>query len=193
MITKKFTLLVFSILLLNLHAQQKNRSCNFKKLATLITKVEGTNSKSDIDKLFGVEGKLTSDPNSPDSLVKTYNYQMCDDKLEHTYMVAFLKDKLVYVVKSFASNSKCGKEEDFEKTLNKNYTYDDVKNKFGMDGDIRMISWDPQTSKQERIEYIWRCCNKTTYYTIVFKNGELLSSGRFPQKQDYSRPSNGKK
>jgi hypothetical protein len=190
--TKKLFILL-SIAFFNLQAQQKNTSCKFEKLGKLITKVVGTNSKEDLDKLFGVEGKLTSDPNKPDSTVKTYNYQFCDDKPDHTYMVAFLKGKLVYVLKSFASNNTCGKEKDFEKTLNKNYTYEDVKNKFGMEGDIRMITWDPKTLKQDQIEYIWRCCNKTTYYTIVFKNGELISSGRFPKKIDYSRPSTGKR
>lgn len=192
MFNKNLILIICSFAFCSL-AQNINPSCNFKKLGKLITKIDGHYSKSDLDQLFGTEGILTSDPKLPDSLVKTYNYQFCDTDLKHTCMVAFIKGKLIYVLKSFPSVNDCGKEKDFEKTLNKKYTYEDVKNKFGMEGDIYMITWNPATSEQEQIEYIWRCCDKYTYYTVVFKNGEMCSSSRYPMKQDYSRPSNGKR
>jgi hypothetical protein len=192
MIKNLFIILAVYTAALNSVAQ-KNSSCNFKKLSKLILKIDPKNSKSELDKTFGVEGILSGDSGKSDSTVKIYNYQFCDDKIEHTYTAAFLKNKLVYILKSFQGITDCGKEEDFQIALNKKYTVEDVNKIFGVEGDIKMIYWDPITSIEIQKEYVWRCCNSSTYFTIVFKNGELVSCNRFPQKPSYGRPIKDKK
>jgi hypothetical protein len=174
-------------------AQKAKTECDLKKLSTLFKKVEERNSKKDLDKLFSMEGLLIDDSGKSDSTAKIYKYQFCDDKIEHSIMAAFLKGNLVYILKSFPGNNFCGKEEDFQKNLSPNYSYEDIKKLFDMEGDLKMISWNRTTAIETKTEYIWRCCGKATYFSVVFENGKFKSGDWFPKKTDYSRPSNGKK
>ena len=175
------------------YSQKINPSCNFKKLSKLITEVNPTHSKKDLDKLFGIVGLMIGDSVKSDTSVILYKYQFCNDKIINCYTAAFLKNKLRYISKSFKNGQCVGNAESFQKNIKINSTYQEVKEIFNTDGDLKMIYWDTINSSVIQIEYEWMCCDNVNYYSIIFKDGKLAICNRFPIKQDYSRPSTGKK
>ena len=187
LIILSLTLAVFNIL------AQKNSSCNFKKLSKLILQVNSNNTKSELDKIFKVEGLISSDSGKSDSTVKIYNYQFCDEKISHTYIAAFKNNKLTYILKSFKNGECFNDKGNNQKNFKINSTYKEVKDEFKMDGDLKMIIWDQNTGKEIQTEYLWMSCDNVNYYSIVFKDGKLTICNRFPQQPDYSKPNKGKK
>jgi hypothetical protein len=187
------TLFLFFVITFKSYSQKINPSCNHRKLSKLITEVNPTYSKKDLDKLFGVEGAMIGDSVKSDTTVILYKYQFCDDKIIHSYTAAFLKNKLLYISKAFKNGQCFGDAESFQKNIKINSTYQEVKEIFKIDGDLKMIYWDTVSSKVIQLEYEWMCCDTINYYSIVFKDGKLTICNRFPMKQDYSRPSSGKK
>ncbi len=175
------------------NAQKINPSCNFKKLSKLISKVSPTQSKKDLDKLFGVEGIMIGDSSKSDTISMLYKYQFCDDNMIHSYTAAFIKNRLLYISKAFKNGQCFGDAESFQKNIKISSTYNEVKEIFKIDGDLKRIYWDTITSTVTQMEYEWMCCDNVNYYSIIFKDGKLAICNRFPMKQDYSRPSNGKK